>query len=138
MAQKTIHVNDAEPAQDWINDLAREAPEGELYPPEYDHDDVEGLARQVGEAFHAYDHDGEPEHFLARRRQELDATTLSEREAEVVALKEWGLTHDGIALFWALTDGPSRSAADEYSARARRKFERAQRTVEELAGLYGD
>jgi hypothetical protein len=79
----------------------------------------------------------------------VEDTVLSEREAEVYALKQRGLTHDAITLFYQVlahagydghqfVDGPqSRSTVDEYSRRARRKYHRAKETVAILESHYG-
>lgn len=79
----------------------------------------------------------------------VEDTFLSEREAEVFALKQRGLTHGAITLFYQVlahaeydghqfVDGPqSRSTVDEYSRRARRKYQRAKETVAVLKSHYG-
>lgn len=81
--------------------------------------------------------------------QLVEETFLSEREAEVYALKMRGLTHDAITLFYRVlahagfdgyrfVDGPqSRSTVDEYSRRAGRKYRRADNTVKLLESHYG-
>lgn len=79
----------------------------------------------------------------------VEDTFLSEREAEVFALKQRGLTHGAITLFYQVlahaeydghqfTGGPqSRSTVDEYSRRAGRKYHRASETVSILESHYG-
>lgn len=127
-----------ESAVSWLNKLARDAPDGRLYPDEYDPEDIRELAVPLSEAMADYADRNE----LAARCAELTETSLSDREVDVVALKELGLTHDAIALAMTYWGGPdtgsvSPSTVDEYSRRAREKFQRAQRTVEELRDTYG-
>lgn len=74
---------------------------------------------------------------------ELTDVGLSEREAQVVALKEQGKTHDQAADF--LTDyledrdesnSYPKSTVDEYSRRTRRKIREARSLVDETSELY--
>lgn len=144
---RSITVSDQEPAHDWLNKLAREAEDDRLFPEEYEFSDVEQLAIQMSEDT------------LARKAELYSETKLSEREAEVVALKEGGLTHRGIALVMSLTgddfeaqnepsssgtgvhvwpsDGNvSPSTVDEYVRRAREKYLDAAYTYEHLDGVF--
>lgn len=77
---------------------------------------------------------------IVERTPELfeETTFLSEEEAHVVAMKELGLTHNGISMYYDLTsEGAAKSTIDEYSRRARQKYLKAERTVNELESLYG-
>jgi rubrerythrin len=121
---KSITVSDEEPAREWLNKLAREADDGELFPDEYELEDVKQLALQF------WDDDKEWEWTLL-----YVETRLSEREAEAVALRrEFGLTHGAIALVMSLTGDKtvSRSSVDEYVRRAREKFIEAAHTYDHL------
>ena len=127
---KPITVNDTETAESWLNKLAREAPEDRHFPEEYDYNDVHGLVIRVLE-----------NEEISADVAELELrSTLSQREAQVVALKKTGLTHKGIALtlaFWSL--GPetiSESAVDEYVRRARSKYDDAKETVALLQDVF--
>jgi len=57
-----------------------------------------------------------------------DGTTLSQREAQVAALKEMGYSHSRIAELLEIT----KSSVDEFSRRVNEKRHAAERTVEEL------
>lgn len=65
-----------------------------------------------------------------------ELTVLSEREARVATLKEWGYSHSEIAdLLQKFNDDPvtpTKSTVDEYSRRVTRKLDEAERTVEML------
>lgn len=69
---------------------------------------------------------------FSNRKEALDDAGLSGREAEVVSLKEQGLTHPEIAEYLELP----KSTVDEYSRRARRKFKQARELVAEVGGTY--
>lgn len=121
---------DIETAVELLNELARKTPEGRTYPPEMDWQDLEKLhplAYKVADA-------------AADRVTELfeGTTYLSEEEAHIVALKELGLTHHAISVKTGLdSEGIMKSTVDEYSRRARQKYLKAKRTVDELEELYG-
>lgn len=68
------------------------------------------------------------------RVETLEDAGLSGREAEVVALKEHGFTHERIH---ELIDLP-KSTVDEYSRRARTKVEQARALVDSAGGVYPD
>lgn len=130
---KQIHVNNTEPATGWLNKLAREAPDDRWFPEDYPREDVLNLAHQVGEET------------LDRANILREDTTLSENEAEVVALKEAGLTHAGCALAMTLprqeesvTASVAESTVDEYARRAREKYLAGQRTHLILNSVFGD
>lgn len=61
-------------------------------------------------------------------------TVLSEREAEVAALKDMDLTHSEIAE----TLDIEKSTVDTYAGRIMKKVQRAHRTVDELKHLNPD
>jgi len=61
-------------------------------------------------------------------------TVLSEREAEVAALKDMDLTHREIADLLAI----EKSTVDTYASRVMKKVHRAHRTVDELGHLDPD
>lgn len=67
-----------------------------------------------------------------RGRELVDRTTLSDREADVVALLEAGLSRPEIAEELDLAKG----TIDGYAGRAREKFDLARRTSEELAEVF--
>jgi DNA-binding CsgD family transcriptional regulator len=69
---------------------------------------------------------------VEQRAGELEDVGLSGREAQVVARKEQGLTHEEIAD----EIEPSESSVDEYSRRARRKIRDARKLVDEMTDLY--
>lgn len=78
----------------------------------------------------------------------VEDTLLSERESEVYTLKNRGLTHETITLFYQVlrhagydghqfVDGPqSRSTIDEYSRRIKKKYRKAKETVRRLESTY--
>jgi len=145
---KKITVSDVEPAHDWLNKLAREAGDDRLVPEEYDLAEVKTLAIQLAEQT------------LSRKDELYAETKLSDREAEGIALKEAGLTHQGIALVMSLTDdsfeagaepSPSGtrihtqasdgtsvapSTVDEYMRRARQKYLEAAATFQHLDDMF--
>jgi len=139
-----ITVSDCESAHEWVQKLADESEPDELYPERYDWYEVRRVVLQLKEQFSPSRDDTE----LARRYQTLRTeTTLSNREAEVVALKELGLTHNAISTYYAViaegTTGDEQypqsvSTVDEYSRRASQKYKTAQRTLDELEPTYGN
>jgi len=130
---------DTETAVELLNRLAREHPrrEGLTYLPL---NEIEGdeFSPEHLQYYHPL---AEPiTHAIDGRVAELfeETTFLSEEEAHVIALKELGLTHGGISMWYYLTsEGVEKSTVDEYSRRARQKFLKAKRTVDELKTLYG-
>jgi hypothetical protein len=135
-----IDVNDEEPAEEWLNKLAREAPENELVPPGYEYEDVEDVVIQLTETM-----------VEEREVEEVyEKTVLSSREAEVAVLKQHGLTNAAIHLYFGIGSGIQRYAEDgensmkplakptidEYSRRTREKYEKAKETVERFESLY--
>ena len=138
-----ITVNETEPAHAWIQKLADEAAADELIPEEYDFYQARRVVLRVAERFEQAREDSD----LALRYDTLRTdTTLSDREAEVVVLKELGLSHTAIATYYGiLGEGTesdeqyprSPSTVDEYSRRAREKYQKAQTTIDELKGTYG-
>lgn len=80
------------------------------------------------------DVDGEQVCHVCRRQELEEATTLSEREALTVALKDSGWTHEEIAEWGDL----QKSTVDEYSRRANQKLETAKQTVETLEPIMSD
>jgi len=123
-----ITVSDVEPAHGWLNKLAREAEGDRIFPEEYEFSEVKQLAIQMSDG-------------VLRRKNELHVeASLSEREAEVVALKEGGLTHRGIALVMSVTDDALEtirpSTVDEYVRRARQKYLDAVYTYEHLNEVF--
>ncbi|MDY6819291.1 MAG: hypothetical protein SVG88_11575 [Halobacteriales archaeon] len=83
---------------------------------------------------------------LDRQRTLKAETMLSKREAEVVALKESGLTLTAIALVFTVSDRFTRIDPDDpttgvqlvenHFQRAQQKYEHSIRTVDELADLF--
>ena len=138
-----ILVNETEPAHEWIQKLADKAAADELIPEGYDFYQARRVVFKLAERFETEREDSE----IASRYDTLrNDTVLSDREAEVVVLKEWGLTHTAIATYYGILDeGTEReeqyprspSTVDEYSRRAREKYQKAQTTIDELKGTYG-
>lgn len=96
---------------------------------EADHDADE----QGDDEYDPSERDGWVDPFIHdRRTDELEDVGLSGREAEVVACKEQGLTHEQIAEYLELP----KSTVDEYSRRARSKVLDARALVDELAETY--
>lgn len=83
-----------------------------------------------------------------RTRQLKERTNLSDRQAEVVAAKQLGLSHAEIAAYLDVQKGvvdkhSSRArkklvAAEETIERARREIEEAKALMDELADVYGE
>lgn len=72
---------------------------------------------------------------VCRTEDLRERTVLSQREAEVYALKEQGYSHADIAdILQSLNneEKPKKSTVDEYSRRINDRVERAQATVEIL------
>lgn len=112
-----------------VNDLARGIEHTDLPPEFLDPDHVEDRWRLVervsGECKDLWD-DLE------------DHSTLSGLEAHVIALKDLGLTHRGIAQLISMdAKGLKKSSVDEISRRAKQKYHRAVRTAELLKPVYG-
>jgi hypothetical protein len=72
------------------------------------------------------------------RVDELGEAGLSEREAQVVAAKEQGHTHEKVADFLSkyLEKPVPKSTVDEYSRRARSKVIQARKLIEEAGDVY--
>jgi hypothetical protein len=72
------------------------------------------------------------------RVDELGEAGLSEREAQVVAAKEQGHTHEKVAIFLSdfLEQPVPKSTVDEYSRRARSKVIQARKLIEEAGDVY--
>lgn len=68
-----------------------------------------------------------------RARRIWGWSELTERQADVVALKEAGLTHAEIAELL----GVGKSSVDKHSERARGKVRAARETIEEIGAVYG-
>lgn len=130
---------DPEIAVSLLNRLAREHPGGEGLS-NVPLNDIEGNEFSM-EDFAYYESLTDPiSRGIGERTDELfeGTTYLSEEEAHVVAMKELGLTHNAISIYYGLTsEGAAKSTIDEYSRRARQKYLRAKRTVDELEALYG-
>lgn len=128
---------------EFIKTIAAESEPDELHPESYDWYEVRrkvlALKQQTSP-----NKDSE----LAERCKTLRTeTTLSPREAEVVAFKELGLTHNAISTYYAVVAKgttsdeqfpQSVSTVDEYSRRASQKYKTAQRTLDELEPTYGN
>lgn len=71
---------------------------------------------------------------LGRARRLHGWAELSERQADVVALKEQGRTHQEIAKLL----GIGKMSVDKHSERARRKVRDARETLEEIGEVYSD
>lgn len=71
---------------------------------------------------------GQTEDVEQRASYLSNTTVLSEREAEVQALKEAGLTHEQIAERLEV----SKSTVDEYSRRINQRLKQAKATVRQL------
>lgn len=126
----------------FIRIIADESDTDELHPENYDWYEVRRYVLALKQQMRS-----SSDSDLSERCQTLRTeTTLSPREAEVVALKEHGLTHNAIATYYGVVDKGttndeqyplSISTVDEYSRRAGEKYDTAMRTVEELEEAYG-
>jgi hypothetical protein len=136
-------AEDGEPGYEWLQELAEEAAVDEICPDGYDWYPVRRRAMQLSEQFKQSGDGDLADHYRTLREE----TTLSEREAEVVAFKRVGLTHNAIATYYGILDEgtvndeqhpTSPSTVDEYSRRAGEKYRKAKRTAEELAEIYAE
>lgn len=129
-----ITITEIETAEEWVNQLAREAPDGELFPEEYDQEDVVDLCDQVDEKIRN----------LGRVDMLEEETLLTAREAEVVALKERGVSMAAIALYFDVHGGgdadgeppTSESEVEEYDERIQEKYHLAEATFGMLRQTY--
>jgi hypothetical protein len=133
---------EADDALEAIAVLAHESTETDLYPEGYDWYEVRRLVFDVAEAFK--ESGGSLDDLAADYQRLHGETSLSEREAEVVALKRHDMTHEAIAWFYGVLDHEtggvsyptSASTVDEYSRRARVKASEARRTAAMLGEVY--